>query len=114
MNAYARKKTTLKDKRESIRKIVLGRTFRMVLSCLMFAVGILYMWQVNTVSAKGYVISDYEKKVTQLERETRSLDVEIARHTSIKTVRERLSESHYEPVANAQYAVLASEVVAKR
>ncbi len=114
MNAYARKKTTLKDKREHIRKIILGRTFRSMLSVLMFVVGILYMWQVNTVSAKGYVISDYEKKLTQLERETRSLDVEIARHTSIKTVRERLNEFQYEPVSNPHYAVLAGDIVAKR
>jgi hypothetical protein len=114
MNSYLKKKATMKDRRESIRRIFLSRTFRVVLSVMMFVVGILYMWQVNTVSAKGYVISDYEKKLTVLERETRSLEVEIARHTSMPTLQTRLLEEEFEPVSGAFYASLPSDAVAKR
>lgn len=114
MNSYLTKKTTMKDRREMIRRIVLGKTFRYAISSAMFVVGMLYMWQVNTVSAKGYIISDFEKQVTQLERETRSLDVQIAHHTSIKTVRERLNGERYEQVSNAQFVSLPDNAVARQ
>ena len=104
----------MKDRRAVVRQIILGRTFRSVLSFVMVGFGVLYIWQVNTVSSKGYVISDYEQKVSSLERETRSIDVAIAEHTSIMKVRERLIEGQFEPVADAEYASLTSDAVAKR
>lgn len=104
----------MKDRREMIRRILLGRTFRSFLSVGMFALGILYIWQINTVSAKGYIISDYEKKVSALERETRSLDVVIAEHTSIKTVREHVAEAQFEQVVHPEYASLADNAVARQ
>lgn len=104
----------MKDRRAVLRQIVLGRTFRSLLSVAMLGFGVLYIWQVNTVSSKGYVISDYEQQVSSLERETRSIDVKIAEHTSITTVRERLAEVQFEPVTDAEYASLTSDAVAKR
>ena len=114
MNSYVRKKVTMKDRRESIRKIILGRTFRTVLSTAMFGFGILCIWQVNTVSAKGYVISDYEQKVSTLERETRSLDVAIAEHTSIQNIRERLGDNQFEVVTKPEFATLNDTSVARQ
>lgn len=104
----------MKDRRETFRRIILGRTFRSVISLAMFLVGILYIWQVNTVSAKGYVISDYEKQVSSLERETRSLDVAIANHTSIKMVRERLAGAQFEEVQNPEYLSVPDNAVARQ
>lgn len=114
MNAYLKKKTTLKDRRALFHQIVLGRTFRTALSFAMFAFGVLYIWQVNTVSSKGYIISDYEQQLSLLERETRSIDVSIAEYTSIMKVRERLLEEQFEAVVDAEYATLSSDTVAKR
>lgn len=114
MNSYLRKKSTMKDRRELIRRVLLGRTFRSFISLAMFGLGVLYIWQINTVSAKGYIISDYEKKVSSLERETRSLDVAIAQHTSIKTVQDRLGEAHFEQVSNAEFVSLTDNAVARQ
>lgn len=114
MNAYVKKKLTMKDRRDVVRQILLGRTFRSILSFAMIGFGVLYIWQVNTVSSKGYVISDYERQVSSLERETRSIDVAIAEHTSIVTVRERLVDEQFEPVTNAEYVSVTSDAVAKR
>lgn len=104
----------MKDRRAVLRQVMFSRTFRSMLSFVMVGFGVLYIWQVNTVSSKGYVISDYEQRVTSLERETRSIDVAIAEHTSIMKVRERLVDDQFEPVSDAQYASLTSDAVAKR
>lgn len=104
----------MKDRREGIRRVLLGRTFRSFISFAMFGLGVLYIWQINTVSAKGYIISDYEKRLSSLERETRSLDVAISKHTSIRAVQERLGEAGFEQVSDAEYVSFTSDAVAKR
>ncbi len=114
MNAYVKKRVTMKDKRETFRRVVLGTSFRYFLSALLMVSGGLYIWQINTVSAKGYVISDFEKKVSSLERETQSLDVQLAELTSMKNIRERLEEGQFETVTNAEYIGISDHAVAKR
>ncbi len=104
----------MKDRREGFRRLILGRTFRSFLSIAMFGFGVLYIWQVNTVSSKGYVISDFERKVSSLERETRTLDVAIAEHTSIKTIRERIANDEFEQVTNAEYISVGPNEVARQ
>ena len=57
MNAYSKKKQTLRQKKEAVRKVLVSTTFRSALCVLTIMFGFMYVWQTNTVSTKGYQIT---------------------------------------------------------
>lgn len=97
-----------------MRKILLSTTFRVSLIAITMVFGVGYVWQTNTVSTKGYLISDLEKQITQLENETRSLDVQIAEYKSMQSLQERLSDTELVAVTDVDYLTLVGTTVAKR
>jgi len=114
MNAYLRKKTTMKDKRELFRRLVVSRTSRVALVCVMCVSGFLCIWQVNNASSKGFVITQYERQVSALERETRNLEVEIAEHTSMRRIREQVETMQFERVTDPQFVSISGNTVARQ
>ena len=66
MNAFARKKQTLRQKNMAMKRWLLGRTFRTSLVVFFLLFGFLYLIQTNAVSSRGYELSDLETRVQQL------------------------------------------------
>jgi len=114
MNAYAEKKTTLRQKRERVHNIIVSKTFRISLIVLIVAFGFMYVCQTNSVSAKGYQISDLEKKVQKLQLETRKLDAEIAQHKSMQSIQERLKQTDLVAITSVDYMTVQGNAVALR
>lgn len=114
MNVYSKEKQTLRQKREAIRAILVSTSFRVVLGFCMILFGFMYIWQTNTVSTKGYTLTDLEKRINTLETETRRLDVEIAQHTSIGNLQERLTSTNLVAATEIKYLTLSGNTVAKR
>lgn len=114
MNPYSTKKQTLREKKEMVRKVMVSTTFRAVLAVMVVVFGFMYVWQTNTVSTKGYVISDLERQIQDLEHETRRLEVDIAKHTSMRSIQERLSEVDLVAASNVEYVSVMGTAVAKR
>ncbi len=112
MNKFVEKKQTLREKKEMVRKVIVSTTFRSVLATLVVVFGFMYVWQTNTVSTKGYLISDLEKNIQELEYETRKLEVDIAKHTSMKSIQERLSGIDLVVASNVGYVEIMDNVVA--
>ncbi|MBT3538723.1 hypothetical protein HOF40_00555 [Candidatus Parcubacteria bacterium] len=114
MNAYSKKKQTLRQKKEAVRKVLVSTTFRSALCVLTIMFGFMYVWQTNTVSTKGYQITDLERQVQGLEYETRKLDVDIAQYKSMQNLQERLSGTSLVAVTDVDYMTVMNSAVAKR
>ena len=59
-------------------------------------------------------MSDLERAIASLERETRSLDVQIAQYISMESIQERLLGMNMVPVSEISYAAPAGTAVARR
>lgn len=114
MNAYAKKKTTLRQKKQQLIKFMVSATFRMGLVAFIVAFGFLYIWQTNSVSTKGYQISDLESQIKKLEQETRRLDVHVAQNTSMQKIQERISSTNLVAVEKIDYIASVGTAVAVR
>lgn len=86
---------------------------RTVMLGLCIAVGVLYVVQMSGVSTKGYDIAQLQKEIQALENENQRLAVEIAKHSSITRVRERMGEMKL-VAADTYVFVSTGKTVARR
>lgn len=114
MNAYCNTQTTLREKHKKVRQWMVSTTFRVMLVCTILFFGFLYIWQTNTVSTKGYALTDLERKVEELKQENSRLQVEIAKHTSMQSVQQRLQTTDLVAITDVQYVRPVGTAVAKR
>ena len=114
MNAYLKKKPTLREKRLAVQRWCVSTTCRGLVLALIFVFGLLYLFKVNTVSTQGFVISDLESKIEQLERENKRLDVQIASGRSMKSIETRLEGMNLVVAADMQYVTPVGTAVARR
>jgi len=111
---YHQKKITLRERKENLNKIMVSTTFRVLLVSFIAVFSFLYVLQTNSVSTKGYVISDIEKSINNLESETKKLQVEIARHGSMQSIQERLGQTNLVAIENIEYLEVMGNTVARR
>ncbi len=74
----------------------------------------LYVFQVNTVTAQGYEISELNKKIKTLQETNRQIDVRIAQEQSLGRLSERLKVFNFVPADTITYIASGASVVAKR
>ena len=92
-------------------KNVLLKMFMLV---LIVGLGVGYIGKTNNTSTKGYAIRDLEVKVKQLQQEDQQLSVEIAKYSSMQTVRKRVEQLGMEQTKDAEYMKSAEATVARR
>ncbi len=114
MNAYLKKKPTLRQKRLAVQRWFVSTTCRAFLLGCILVFGVLYLFKVNTVSTQGFVISDLEGQIIELERENKRLDVKIASNRSMKSVEERLQGMEFVAAGDMQYVTPVGTAVALR
>lgn len=114
MNAYIKKKPTLREKRKSLQRMFVSTTFRTVLLGVILLFGMLYLFKINTVSAQGFVISDLETRIVELERENKKLDVQIASYRSVQSIESRLNGVGLVSAGELQYVSSVGTSVARR
>jgi len=113
MNAYLKKKPTLREKRLAVQKWLVSTTFRSILLGGIVVFGVLYLVKVNTVSTQGFVISDLESQVQDLERENQRLDVQIASYRSMHSLEARLSDTDLVVATDMEYVTPVGTAVAR-
>lgn len=114
MNAYLKKKPTLRDNRLAVKRWFVSTTCRaMLLGCIALF-GILYLFKVNAVSTQGFVINDLEGEIVELERENKRLGVQVASHRSMKSIEERLQGMEFVAVDDVTYITSVGTAVARR
>ena len=87
---------------------MLGKaSFLMVAIVLMFAIGLLYLSQSNSIAVKGATLSELENQKAELEEERDRLRVEATRLQSLQEIEKSLEEegatSDYVPVTKINY-----------
>lgn len=84
-----------------------------VVACVaLFA--ILYVAQTGASAARGYEVSDLERRIQTLSQETGSLDVQIATHRSMESIQTRLASLGMVPVTDVAYLSAVGTAVARR
>ncbi len=83
----------------------IAQTHRVKLTVLVVA-GICflaYLWQVNTLSTKGFQIKVLEKRLGALKTEIQDLELNVASEKSINKINERVKELEMVKTAQAEY-----------
>jgi hypothetical protein len=113
MNAFTKKKQTLRQKKQAMNRWFFGRTCRTFLVVSLFMFGFLYLLQTSTVSSKGYELSDLESRVQNLERDTQRLEVEIAAYRSMRSIQDRLENMDMVVADHVEYARTGGRVATR-
>lgn len=87
---------------------------RIFLTVLAFALLILYVVRLSTVSIKGYDISALQKEVKVLASEQERLEFEIAKNGSMQNIQNRLKNGAFVPVEHPEFASLDAPIIAHR
>lgn len=89
---------------------------KLFMLALIAALGIGYIGKITNTSTKGYAIRDLEVKVKQLQQEEQLLSVEIARYSSMQTVRKRVEQLGMEQTTakEVEYVKSVEAAVARR
>lgn len=68
------------------------RTLRIntLLLLTVFFLGVFYLGQINALATKGYEIKAFEKNISQLGKENKKLEYEIARQSSLGELKGRI------------------------
>lgn len=80
----------------------------------LLVVGLLYVFQTNTVATKGYDVADLQSQIRVLKQENRRLDAEIASHRSMSSVQARLEGRDFVSAGQPQYVIAGASAVALR
>jgi cell division protein FtsL len=88
--------------------LILGKaSFLMIAIVLMFAIGLLYLSQSNSIAVKGASHSELEARKAKLEKERDRLQVEATRLQSLQEIGKTLNKedgtSDYVPVTKINY-----------
>jgi len=70
---------------------------------LMFFLLIFYIFQVNQVTKASFAISNYEKQMTELSQESKSLEMSFSDLSSLASVETLVSTLNYEKVNKVHY-----------
>ena len=74
----------------------------------------LYLYQVNVEASERYLIQEYQRKITELSKENKILEINSAQIGSLDNVTELLKELSFEKTDKIHYIqVLDTQVVAK-
>lgn len=99
---------------ETIHQISTTVQFRLAMIGFVVVAAFLYVFQVNTVTAKGYQVSELNQKIKILHEDTRELDVALAQEQSLGRLSDRLKPFGFVPADNVTYIASGAAVVAKR
>lgn len=81
---------------------------------LIVAFSIFYIFQVNNEVSERYLIQKYEKKINELSKENKSLEIGSAQVASLDKVVEQIASLNFEKTDKIHYIrVLETQVVAK-
>ncbi len=78
------------ERKQQFSRLIFSTVFKINLVILLVVFSLLYVWQINSISTKGYDIASMKKKIEFLEQENRDLEVKIAQSSSLNSIQKRL------------------------
>lgn len=77
-----------------------------------FALGVLYVWQVNVAATRGFAMRELEQSIDELQLENERLNMDVARLQSIDSVSMRMKMLGFTEVDRIEYLSPGEGVVA--
>lgn len=114
MNDYLNKNKSIREKKIKSMKSRKLLFLKISLLALIVVFSVLYLYQINKISTKGFEISKLEKDVATLEYENKSIQVEIANYSSIENLKERLKDKKMLAVNEIKYISVIDNNIAQR
>lgn len=114
MNDYLNKNKSLKNKKDITKKDKIIFCSKVILLFCIFFVGILYLFQINKISTKGYEISRLESENSQLEYDNKIIEVQIASFTSLDSLKDRLKDKKMLAINDIKYLNVVDNNIAQR
>ncbi len=108
------KTSTLREKKQAIKKMFFGTSFRFGLLALIAVFLVLDVVQMSRFSTKGHEISKLESEIKTLRQETRRIEFEIAQNRSMASIQSRLQRFSLVQAESPEYVVLREKTVALR
>ena len=97
------------------KQIVINKQIRSIsLTSLFIAIGFfIYIFQITSISTKGFVITELEKNIKILENENKSLTLELANAKKISNLEEYSKSRNMVGIDKINYITLTSNVAMK-
>jgi len=81
----------------------------LIAACLVF-----YIFQVNKEVSERYLVQQYEKKINELSKENKNLELESAQAASLNKILEQVASLNFEKTDKIHYIrIVGTQVVAK-
>jgi len=85
-----------------------------LLSIFTSALLVFYVFQINEITKAGYLTKIYQKQITQMSQENRSLEIDYSQVSALKNIETLVQNSNFEKVKDVKYIqILESTVAAK-
>ncbi len=114
MSPYARNINTMRQKRLVLQKLFFSASFRTCLVVVVLVFSMLYIYNINNISTKGYKIQKLSSDIVSLQQENRQLNIEVASRSSMQSIENRLNSMNLVAVKHIDYLASVDGVVARR
>ena len=74
---------------------------------------IFYAWQINGLTRGSYLVSSYEKQISQLTEENKNLEVSFAESSFLGQALQKIQDLNFEKVTTVKYIQILDNSVAK-
>lgn len=81
---------------------------------LVGALGLLYISQINSVAVAGYTIKETDKKIEELKRKNKELELELARLQSVNNIRNESQRLNMVELSQASFVNPFTAVAVKK
>ncbi|MFA4831681.1 MAG: hypothetical protein WC862_03090 [Patescibacteria group bacterium] len=113
MTKYKNKQTR-REKRLAVRQWLFSASFRAILLTALMIFSVLYIIQMNSISTKGFDISNLQNDIQTLKYQTRALEVQIAEKRSMASIQERIKGMNLVASTDVKYVIPVGTTVAIR
>ena len=114
MNQYLQNQSSKREIKMQWWKKIVNSSMSVSIFFVGIVFGVMYIVQTNSISTKGYEMSDLENKITFLEQETQKIEFQIASSKSMKSIQSRLVGTELVAADTFQYATLVGTAMAMR
>ena len=82
--------------------------------CLVLALSVFYVYQINSMISSNYGIKSYQKQINTLTTENKNLEVKLAQISYIENVKQKTAELGFSKVQTVKYIQILDSSLAQR
>ncbi len=82
--------------------------------CVALFLSVLYIFQINSMIAGGYIVKSYQKQVEVLAQETRYIELSLSEGDNLDAIKAKTRDLGFQRVATIRYIQVLDASLAKR